>query len=71
MLASNNVLFDFKDCKHISLMACHYLFTSIGESLEDWNGGSIKNIVSQNNQITENMIFSLENKISELPRKFK
>jgi hypothetical protein len=70
-LASNKVIFDFKGCNHISLMSCHYLFSLIGKSLENPNGGSIKNIVSQNRKITENMILSMDNKIADMSRKFK
>jgi hypothetical protein len=70
-LASNEVIFDFKGCNHISLMSCHYLFNLIGKSLENRNGGSMKNIVSQNRKITENMILSMDNKIADMSRKLK
>ena len=70
-IASNNVTFNFKGCKYISLMSCHYMFKSIGRSLDDWPD-SVKNLLPENKEITENILVSLQKldkKLNETPSK--
>lgn len=52
-------------------MSCHYMFKSIGRSLDDWPD-SVKNLLPENKEITENILVSLQKldkKLNETPSK--